>query len=260
MEPPLLRALQNRLLYFPARDMVAGPADYGVAYETVRLRSEDGVVLHGWWLPAPDAAATVLFFHGNAGNISYWLEATLAYRQMGWNVLTIDYRGYGLSEGTPGEEGTYRDARAAWKYLVEDKGIDPSRIVVIGRSLGGAVAMGLMDSARPGALVLEATFTSVPDMVAGILPIPGSRYLSPIQYPSLERLRRSRTPVLVAHSPEDEVVPYSHGVALFDAAAEPKRFVELKGGHNEAFYLSRDLYLGELKRFVDEHIGAMPRS
>jgi len=252
----LLRALQHKLLYYPARDMLAGPADFGFEYETVQVRTDDGVTLHGWWLPAPQARVTVLFFHGNAGNVSYWLEATLGYRELGWNVLLVDYRGYGLSEGSPSEEGTYRDARAAWNHLTAQRRIEASSIVVIGRSLGGAVAMGLMETARPGALVLEATFTSVPDMVAQLLPIPGARSLSSVQYPSLQRLRRCHTPVLVAHSPDDEVVPYSHGRALFEAANPPKRFVELRAGHNEAFYVCRDAYLTALQSFVCEHLTA----
>lgn len=250
----MLRELQHRLLYFPAHEMVASPADYRFEYETVRLRTEDGVLLHGWWLESPGAYATVLFFHGNAGNVSYWMDATVCYRQLGWNVLLIDYRGYGLSEGSPSEAGTYLDARAAWNHLVLERNIEPSSIVVIGRSLGGGVAMGLLQTVRPGALVLEATFTSVPDMVAHLLPIPGARYLSAVQYPSLMRLQRCRTSVLVVHSVDDELVPYAHGQALFAAARDPKRFVELRGGHNEAFFLSRDTYLTALEEFIGEHV------
>ena len=252
----MLRALQHRLLYFPAREMVASPADYGFEYETVRVVTDDGITLHGWWLPCPGARATVLFFHGNAGNVSYWIEATLCYRQRGWNVLLVDYRGYGLSEGSPSEEGTCLDARAAWNHLVLERHVDPSSIVVIGRSLGGAVAMSLVQTVHPGAVVLEATFTSVPDMVAHLLPLPGARYLSAVQYPSLERVRHCHTSVMVAHSRDDEVVPYAHGCALFEAAPGPKRFVELRGGHNEAFYLCRETYLAALESFIDEQVVA----
>jgi uncharacterized protein len=249
----VLSAIQGRFLFFPARDLVASPADVGLDYQSVRMATADGVAIHGWWLPAgDDAPATVLFLHGNAGNISYWLEAVVGYREAGWNVLLIDYRGYGLSEGAPTEEGTYLDADAAWKHLTETRGIAPSRIVVIGRSLGGGVALGLLQNRKPGALVLEATFTSLADMASRVLPIPGIGAIMRIHYPNLDRIRSISVPVLVVHSKQDDLVPYEHGRALFEAAPEPKRFLEIRSGHNDGFVVSRHDYIHALKAFVAE--------
>ena len=250
----VLTALQSRFLYFPSREMVASPADAGMAYEDVRMTAEDGVTIHGWWMPAPDAPATVLFLHGNAGNVSYWLDAVRGYRALGWNVLLIDYRGYGLSDGAPSEHGTYLDAKAAWRHLIETRGIDRSRIVVVGRSLGGGVALGLLQDFRPAGVILEATFTSIPDMVAHVMRFSLLGALMRIHYPNLERVRGIDVPVLVVHSPHDDLVPFAHGRALFEAAPEPKRFLEIRGGHNEGFYEASAEYLRGVREFVEQII------
>jgi len=245
----MLTAFQRRFLYFPIREFVAGPADYDFAHEEVSLRTDDGVVLHAWWLPAPGSRLTAIFLHGNAGNVSYWVEAATVFRKLGWNTLLLDYRGYGRSEGEPSEEGTYLDSRAAWRHLVEERGIDPSRIVVVGRSLGGGVATWLAERHRVAGLVLEATFTSIADVVAGSLPLPGIRSFVRLGYPSLARMPQLGVPLLVVHGRDDELVPFAHGRALFEAAAGPKRFVELRGGHNDAFAISLDEYTEALRVF-----------
>jgi len=245
----MLTAFQRRFLYFPIREFVAGPPDYGFAHEEVSLRTDDDVTLHAWWLPAPGAKLTAIFLHGNAGNVSHWVEAAGVFHGLGWNTLLLDYRGYGRSQGEPSEEGTYLDARAAWRHLVEERGIDPSRIVVIGRSLGGGVATWLAEQHVIAGLVLEATFTSIADVVAGSMPLPGIRSFVRLGYPSLGRMPQLRMPLLVVHGRHDELVPFHHGRALFDAAAGPKRFVELRGGHNDAFAVSLDDYTLALKVF-----------
>jgi pimeloyl-ACP methyl ester carboxylesterase len=193
----------------------------------------------------------VLFLHGNAGNVSYWVEAATVYRELGWNTLLLDYRGYGRSTGTPTEEGTYSDAEAAWRHLVVTRGIDPSRIVVIGRSLGGGVATWLAERHPVGALVLEATFTSIADVVALAVPLPGIRNFVALGYPSLTRMAALAMPLLVVHGRSDELVPFEHGRALYEAAAGRKEFVELAGGHNDAFVVSRPAYASALRRFGD---------
>jgi pimeloyl-ACP methyl ester carboxylesterase len=245
----MLTAFQRRFLYFPIREFVAGPADYGFTHEEVSLRTDDGVLLHAWWLPVADAPLTAVFLHGNAGNVSYWVEAAGVFHRLGWNTLLLDYRGYGRSQGEPTEEGTYLDARAAWRHLVEERGIDPSRLVVIGRSLGGGVATWLAEHHRIAGLVLEATFTSIADVVAGSVPLPGIRNFVRLGYPSLERMPRLGMPLLVVHGRDDELVPFAHGRALFEAAPGPKRFVELRGGHNDAFAISLDEYTDALRAF-----------
>jgi len=247
----MLTAFQRRFLYFPIREFVAGPADYQFTHEEIDLRTEDGVSLHAWWLPAPDAGLTVIFLHGNAGNVSYWVEVATVFRELGWNTLLLDYRGYGRSQGEPSEEGTYLDARAAWRHLVDERGIDPANIIVVGRSLGGGVATWLAEHHPIAGLVLENTFTSVADIVAGSLPLPGIRSFVRLGYPNLTRMPRLEVPLLVLHGRDDELVPFAHGRALFEAAAGPKQFVELRGGHNDAFAVSRAEYAAALKAFAE---------
>ncbi len=248
----MLTQFQRRFLYFPMRDFVASPADYGFEHEEVDLTAEDGVAIHAWWLPVPDASRTVLFLHGNAGNVSYWIEVATVFREVGWNTLILDYRGYGRSSGSPTEEGTYLDARAAYLHLVKERGLDPSRIIVVGRSLGGGVATWLATNHPVGGLVLENTFTSIADIVATTFPLPGIRSFVRLGYPSLSRMATLDVPLLVIHGATDELVPFAHGKALFDAAPGPsKRFVELRGGHNDAFALSRADYVAALQVFAE---------
>lgn len=245
----MLTRFQRRFLYFPDRGFVAGPADYGFAHEDVWLTAEDGTKLHAWWLPVEGASRTALFLHGNAGNVSYWLEVASAFRDVGWSTLLLDYRGYGRSDGDPTEQGTYLDARAAWLHLVRERGMDPSSIVIVGRSLGGGVATWLAEHHPAAGLVLEATFTSIADVVQHVAPLPGIGRFVRLGYPSLSRMPRLDLPLLVVHGRGDDLVPFEHGRALFDAAAEPKRLVELRGGHNDAFTVSRNAYVAALREF-----------
>jgi hypothetical protein len=250
----LLFIFQAHFIYFPTRSIEATPAIIGLAYETVEIRTEDGVNLSGWFIPAEGAKNIVLFFHGNAGNISHRLASIEMYHHLGLNVFIIDYRGYGQSEGQPGEAGTYLDALAAWRYLVEERQIEPARIIIYGESLGGAVGAWLAERHPPGAFMIASTFTSIPDMAARQYPIFPVRLLARIQYNTLARLPRIQAPILIAHSPDDEIVPYSHAQQLFEAAPEPKTFLKLRGGHNDGFILSRQQLETGLKAFIVRHI------
>jgi pimeloyl-ACP methyl ester carboxylesterase len=260
----LLFFFQERLIYFPTKTWAATPATVGLPYEEVWFETADGVKLSGWFVPhhqtqdgASDSSRKViLFFHGNAGNISHRLWSLELFHRLGLSTLIIDYRGYGQSQGSPGEQGTYLDAEAAWRYLVADRQIPPDRIIVFGESLGGAVAAYLAQTHSPQALILFSTFTSVPDMGAQAYPFLPVRLLARVKYDTLARLPEIHCPVLLVHSPGDEVVPYSHGQRLFAAANAPKEFLEIRGRHNEGVLVSAMGYEAGLASFVsklDDH-------
>ena len=248
---------QDRLLFLPnlpGREVEATPARIGLAYEQLTLDTEDGVRIDTWFIPASSRSPTLLFFHGNAGNISHRLESIQIFHELGLNVLIIDYRGYGRSTGKPSEQGLYRDAAAAWLYLTKSRGIDAKEIVLFGRSMGGAVATQLAAKTQPAAVILESTFTSVPDMAAKLYPLLPVRWLARLDFNALENIRHIKSPVLILHSPDDEIVPFEHARSLFEAAHEPKRLVELRGGHNDGFIVSGQFYTDSLRRFLDKHL------
>ena len=256
----LLAVFQSHLVYFPGtgRELTATPQAVGLAYESVDVRTEDGETLHGWWVPAPggDKAArgAVLFFHGNAGNISHRLDYLRMFNALGYSTLALDYRGYGRSSGSPSEEGTYRDALAGWRWVTQTRGTKPQDIVVAGESLGGGVASWLAARHPPRALLLLSTFTSVPDLAAKIYPLLPVRLISRFSYDTLANLSEIKAPVFIAHSPDDEIVPFAHGQALFAAAGEPKQFLELRGGHNEGFIFTREEWVRAVDAFLKRHV------
>lgn len=234
----------------PSREIAATPADIGLQYEALRLPTADGEELDAWFVPARNERAVLLFFHGNAGNISHRLDSLRIFHDLGLSVLILDYRGYGQSTGRPSEQGTYEDARAAWRYLVEDREVPGTRIVLFGRSLGGAVAAWLAQHIRPRALIVESTFRSVPDMAAEIYWFLPVRRLARLQYPAEEMLRDVEVPVLIVHSRGDEIIPFSHGEALYAAARQPKQLLELRGDHNTGFLQSQPRYAAGLDAFL----------
>lgn len=248
---------QSGMLYLsglPSRELAASPRDIGLDYEDLELVADDGVRLHGWYIPADRARGTVLFFHGNAGNISHRLDSIRIFHDLRLAVFILDYRGYGRSDGRPSEAGTRRDARAAWAFLTARRGIDPGRIVLFGRSLGAAVAARLATEVRPAALIVESAFISVPEMAAEYywwLPV---RWLTRFEYATRDEVARAGCPVLVVHSPDDEIIPFRHGEVIFAAAREPKELLRLRGGHNDGFLASGRDYVQGLDRFVRRHL------
>jgi fermentation-respiration switch protein FrsA (DUF1100 family) len=251
----LLMVLQSRFIYFPEREIAETPDQIGLSYESVRFESSDGVELSGWFVPVEKSRGVVLFCHGNAGNISHRLESIQVFHRLGLDTFIFDYRGYGQSQGRTTERGTYSDAEAAWRYLVEDRRIDPSKISVFGRSLGGTIAAWLAQDHTPQALILESTFTSVPDMAAQLYPYLPVRLMSRFNYSAIDYIRGVDCPILIVHSRDDEMIPFSHGQRLFDAANEPKKFLEIRGTHNEGFIVSAQRYQDGLDSFVSEHLG-----
>jgi fermentation-respiration switch protein FrsA (DUF1100 family) len=248
----LVFVFQSRLVYFPQVGRAVGvtPLAYGLEFETHEIGTEDGERLHAWWVPVRDARGTVLMLHGNAGNIAHHLNYVRMFHRLGYSSLIIDYRGYGQSTGSPSEEGTYRDAEAAWRWLLS-RGIEPKDIVIVGESLGGAVAAWLAARVTPRAVVLASTFTSAPDLGAQVYPFLPVRLLSRFSYDTLGAVRRVQAPVLVVHSRDDDIVPYSHGRALFAAANEPKQFLEIRGGHNDSALFTREAWVAELRAFLE---------
>jgi fermentation-respiration switch protein FrsA (DUF1100 family) len=248
-----LYVFQDRLVYYPQIGREAYPAYLaaGVAHEEISLHTEDNESLNAWWLPVAAARGTVLLLPGNAGNLSQRVDYALMFGKLGYSTLLIDYRGYGKSTGTPSEQGTYRDAEAAWRWLTESRGIEPGDIVVYGESLGGAVAAWLASKHTPRALVLASTFTSIVDLGAELYWFVPVRIISRFKYDTLSRLVEVRAPVLVIHSPDDQLVPYSHAQRLYAAAHEPKAFLEIGGGHNDSAVFMRAEWIDELESFLE---------
>lgn len=254
----LLFLFQSKLVFYPQMDRTLSttPAQIGLPFEEVNLKAADGIELHGWYVPAVKPRGTILFMHGNAGNISHRLDYVAMFHRLGYNTLIFDYRGYGNSSGSPSEQGTYLDAEAAWAYVTQIKHEPACRIALLGESLGGAVAAKMAAQHRPAALVLASSFTSVPDLGQQLYPWLPVRWLAHIRYDTHASLQKAHTPVLVAHSPQDEIIPYAHGQALFAAAREPKTFLELAGGHNDGFIFMREAWGGALHDFLERHVGA----
>ena len=242
-----MRPLLNALLYFPSRTIERSPADAGLAYRDLSFETEDGERLHGWWVMRRAAGlGHVLLCHGNAGNVGDRVLHATVLTAVGFDVLLFDYRGYGDSSGTPSEQGTYRDARAALACLLRQPDVDASRVLYLGESLGGAVALELALAHPPAGLVLLSAFTSVRAMGRvhyALIPTA----LVPDAYPSLRLIGELRAPLLVLHGEDDAIVPVEHGRALLDAAPDPKRMRIVPGaGHNDLVSLAGGLLAEEI--------------
>ena len=233
--------------------MEASAADLGRPFEEVYFRSSDDVRLHGWFFPADSKSVrsrlVFLLFHGNAGNISHRLEFCQAWLELGVNVLLFDYRGYGCSGGLPSESGTYLDAQAAYQWL-RTKGFAPENIIAVGKSLGGGIASELAVRETPGGLILQSTFTNIPQLGAELFPWLPVRWLSTIKYDTLSKLPRIKVPLLIVHSRDDALVRYNHAEKNFAAANEPKLLWQVSGGHNAVIEAGRDDYQRGLNRYL----------
>ncbi len=253
----MLFLFQDRIVFLsnlPGRTLIATPRDAGFDYEDVTLETSDGLKLHGWYVPAAQASGVVLFLHGNAGNISHRLDSIAIFHELGLDTLIIDYRGYGQSQGKPGEQGTYLDAESAWQYLVHDRGVAADRIIIFGRSLGGAVAAWLANQYRPAALIIESSFSSALDMARKLYPFMPVRLITTLKYPVSEYVSHLRCPLLVVHSRDDEIIPFTMAEAIYASAVEPKSLLVIWGDHNNGFLLSRDRYLPGLNEFIQKNL------
>ena len=228
------RSLLHSLLYFPERRILETPANAGLDHRELTIATADGERLHGWWIAArADRLGHLLLCHGNAGNIGDRVLHAELLTAAGFDVLLFDYRGYGRSTGSASEDGTYRDARAAFETLREQPDVDPDRVLYLGESLGGAVALDLALAHPPGGLALMSAFAGIRDMARLHYPfVPAT--LVPDAYPVRTRIGRLKAPLLVLHGDRDDIVPLAQGQTLFDAAPEPKRMHVFEGlGHND---------------------------
>jgi fermentation-respiration switch protein FrsA (DUF1100 family) len=245
----------SHVLYHPGYELRATPADIGIPFESVSLQTADGKRLAAWWIPSQSPRGTLLFCHGNAGNIADRLDSIRIFNGLGLNLFIFDYRGYGKSNGSPSEQGIYRDVEAAWDYLERNRGIDPQKIVVFGRSLGGSVAAWISQTRRPGALILEAAFTSLQEVARDRVPGFFVNLFVSDQYPTIRYLTLVQCPVLIIHSRDDEVIPFGHGKALFATATGSKELVVIRGSHNTGFLDSRPLYEQAMDSFLSKVLG-----
>jgi pimeloyl-ACP methyl ester carboxylesterase len=260
---------EDRFIYYPAKYpegdwqivSFAREGEIIPAIEDCYFQTSDGMKLHGWFcspqkkvggaFEAVPSVMTLLWFHGNAGNITHRYDMLKDLIKLPARIFIIDYRGYGRSEGSPSEEGLYLDARAAWDYLTSERGIPSNRIIIFGKSLGGAVAIDLATKVEAAGLIAQSTFTSAADMAACVMPfIP--RALIKTKMDSINKIAGVRCAKLFIHSPTDEVVPCELGRRLFEAASEPKQFYEVKGAtHNDTWLAGGKDYFETLRAFIE---------
>jgi pimeloyl-ACP methyl ester carboxylesterase len=247
------RWFEQKNIYHPTRAIDARAEELRRPFEEVRFQASDDVKLHGWFFPSDVASngtgVAILVCHGNGGNISHRLPVYEVMLETGASVFAFDYRGYGLSEGKPGEEGTYLDAEAALAWLAT-RGFASTNVIVFGESLGGGIASELALRHPVGGLVLQSTFTSIPDIGAELfwwLPV---RLLNSIDYDTKKKLPDIQAPVVVMHSRDDRLIPYKHAEQNFAAANEPKWLVELQGDHNYSL-TDRQAFRSGVQRLVD---------
>ncbi len=254
----LLIFFENRIIYYPSPfpEGMWDAKSRGLEVEDVYFKTDDGLRLHGWYVPAPTpnpkASATFLFFHGNAGNITHRLENVQLLRERGWNVFIFDYRGYGKSEGKPTEKGIYLDSLAAYEFLRKDKKVPVERLFLFGRSLGGVCAVHVAASRPAAGIILESTFTSARDMAREMFPILPVAPFIRTKFDSIQKISNIKIPKLFLHAPEDSIVPYSLGRKLFESAPEPKSFYDIIGAdHNDALYAGGEKYFQAIEDFVN---------
>jgi fermentation-respiration switch protein FrsA (DUF1100 family) len=244
---------EDSFIFHPTTVIDRTPRDIGLNYRNIDFTAPDGVRLNGWFVPHAEAHSTLIWFHGNAGNIGHRVEnLKLLHDKVKANVFIFDYRGYGRSQGKATEEGTYLDGEAALAFVREQLAIDASRIILFGRSLGAAVAAEMAVRFANQAVILESPFVSIRELARAVFPFLPVGALLQTRYDVVEKIRRIKTPLLVLHGDRDEIVPFAHGETVFDAAPQPKKFYKIAGaGHNDTYIVGGNRYFQELKNFID---------
>ncbi|RJP34245.1 MAG: alpha/beta hydrolase [Candidatus Omnitrophota bacterium] len=247
-----LRWFEKANIWIPTKHIVGDLVEIGIRYETIFFNTKDHIRLHGWYVPADAPIASLLFCHGNGGNITYRVDSLRQFHSIGLNTFIFDYRGYGKSEGKLSEKGTYTDAAAAFEWLQNRNPDLP--LILFGRSLGAAIAIDLAMNVKANALICESGFTSIADRGQELFPFLPVRLINTIRYDSIAKIPSITIPLLVIHSVDDEIIPIHHGQKLFDAAPEPKEFLTIHGGHNDGFFLSETEYLQGIAEFLKKYL------
>jgi len=247
----VLYVRQPALIFSPTKNVPYNPAEIGLEYEKVQLRTPDHLVLSGWYIPAKDAQFTLLLCHGNGGNIAYTLDSINIFNELGLNCFVFDYRGYGGSQGEPTEEGTYIDAQTAYEWLIKEKKLSPENIIIFGWSIGGSIAAHLASNVETKGLIIESSFTSYADIGQKFYPYMPVKLFARYSYKTSNYLKKVDCPVLIIHSRNDEIIPFELGLRLYEEAAkEPKEFLEIFGGHNDGFLYSGQIYREGLSNWM----------
>lgn len=240
-------------IYFPSREITITPGDVGLDFEEVTFEASDGVKLHGWFVPG-ERDVTWIWFHGNGGNVSSRVPNIRDLNtRLGLSIFIFDYRGYGRSEGSPSEEGTYLDAEAAIAHI-RSRGVEAEKIMYFGRSLGCAVAAEMAIRHPPRALICESGFTSIKAMARSAYPfLPGIELFVTAKYDTLSKIKQVNVPVMFLHGDRDDIVPFEMSERLFEAANEPKRFHAILGAmHNDTYDAGGREYFVALRDFVGD--------
>lgn len=246
-----IRYIETWGIFFPKKEVEVYPSALHLPFEDVYIKTGDGVRINGWFIPHSNARHTLLFFHGNAGNIEHRLDKLLMLRETGVNIFIIDYRGFGKSEGRLTEEGFYLDANAAYNYLANSRRIGPEQIILYGESLGTAVAIDLAAKVKVSSLIIEGAFSGGRDMAVKIYPFLPA-FLFSNKFNSLKKIKKVGAPKLFIHSINDEIVPFALADKLYQAASGAKEFVELIGSHNTAFFDSKEKYVSSISSFIEK--------
>lgn len=246
-----IKYVEYRGLYYPAREIEFYPDTIGLKFEDIYITTEDGIKINGWFIWNPESRYTLLFCHGNAGNIGNRIDKINLLSGINLNIFIIDYRGFGKSEGRLHEKGLYLDAEASYDYLLNSRNIKQEQIIIYGESLGSAVAIDLASKRSPKALIVEGSFSSGREMAKKIYPIlPG--FLFSNSFNSINKIKKIDCPKLFIHSKEDEVVPFKLAEKLYREAKLPKEFIELEGQHNDAFLNDKEKYITSIASFIDK--------
>lgn len=246
-----VKYIESRSIFLPTRELEFNPGYINLAFEDIYIKTDDGLKINGWFIPANNPKYTVIFFHGNGGNIGHRLEKISLLNKIGINNFIIDYRGYGRSQGKPSEAGLYLDAKAAYDYLINVRKINPENIILYGESIGTAVVIDLAAKVKVKAVILEGGFTSGKEMARNVFSLIPN-FLFSDKFNSLKKINRVKAAKLFLHSRNDEIVPLILARKLFDYASKPKSFVELIGSHNTAFLDSQEKYISSIASFIGQ--------